>query len=256
MAIEFETVQPQPQQQQTEKKERRIEFAPMEFKTHASTHYTSLSHMSKVISRWLCKTFTDIRGALVEFNKNNSGTFSVTVIMQDAGVATEGKKKALNKLTPTSIGKDNPLAGILFMEAQRNMRSYELTKDFKEVIKRMVYDNDFYRNRDQEGKLGDPNWNKVLIEVWSPQTNGMILKLNGLDIIKIIKLLYGRKNQEGEMYIYDLTPGAVIPSQFPVGPNYPMDMILMIRRTTPTSIDEARALTHAAQNIEGIPYYN
>ena len=177
----------------------KLEWAPETFKSFGRIARTRNDELCKAIVARLRLTFHDVRGMnLVHTGGNN---FMVELFFEkNTEPMPEGKiTNLINLVEPmpaTSMGGNNLLARKRIVNNRIDGKTFTLNDETKLLL------SDFMFGGREHNKPNSGNWNKNISEIHIPNYEPMVfgsrraervlVVVRGLDIRKLIQLLYGR----------------------------------------------------------------
>jgi hypothetical protein len=105
------------------------------------------------------------------------------------------------------------------MNNRNNEKAYNVTTDTKEFVRK------FFTPMDLNAKGTDLRWNDIIGEhtgsfsnpFFAYQTYGTFVTIAGLDMIELLKHIYGTKDEDGRKIVYSVSsviPQPVMPQQY------------------------------------------
>lgn len=172
-----------------------LELKEQEFDGVLKTKLTTTTDLAKMVNQIFKPVFSDFVGSLIL--PNQMGGFDTVVYFRDSGIKDE-RTTAIQQLIQQ--GNHNQLTmseRIKNMNTRYKNKTYDLTRDCKDIFKEFMV-------TERNGKK--INWNKYIVEKAEPNYNGysVYVQLNGIDIMKIIRKLYGGTSKDGKRTDYSM----------------------------------------------------
>lgn len=172
-----------------------LDLKEQEFDGVLKTKLTTTTDLAKIVNQIFKPIFSDFVGSLIL--PNQMGGFDTVVYFRESGIKDE-RTTAIQQLVQQ--GNHNQLSmseRIKNMNTRYKNKTYDLTRDCKDVFKEFMV---------TEGNGKKINWNKYVVEKAEPNYNGysVYVQLNGIDIMKIIRKLYGGTSKDGKRTDYSM----------------------------------------------------
>lgn len=157
-----------------------ISIEPIEFDGLLKTKFTTTVELSKMVNEIFRPVFSDYEGCLIL--PNQAGGFDTVVYFCDKGVKDE-RLKALRPVVQQG-NQLNISQRINNINRRFQNKTYELTEDAKDVFGEFII---------KERNVNKIRWNQIVTEKAENNYNSCVIhvQLRGLDIMKIIKKIYG-----------------------------------------------------------------
>jgi hypothetical protein len=178
---------------ETETREKvRIDVESIPFDGMLKTKMTTTKRLGDVVNALLKPNLHDYEGCTILVNQ--FGQLTTSLFFVDKGDATDGKIKNIITSTTGKRAAGGIMDRISAMNAINSNKNYVLTKDTQEALEPFMY----VRNP----KKG-VEWDKISFEMTENTYSGyrVYLKVIDVDIIKIIKAIYGKKDKETNSYL-------------------------------------------------------
>ncbi len=172
-----------------------LELIQQEFDGVLKTKLTTTTDLAKMINKIFKPVFSDYVGSLVL--PNQMGGFDTVVYFRDSGVRDE-RTTAIQHLVQQNGNRQLSMSErIQNINIRYKNKTYDLTRDCKDVFKEFMV---------TEGNGKKINWNKYVVEKTEPNYNGysVYVQLNGIDIMKIIRKIYGGTSKDGKRTDYNM----------------------------------------------------
>lgn len=188
-------------QQQNKQEEEEFELCieQQEFDGLLKSKLTTTTDLSKMVNKIFKPVFEDFEGSIVL--PNNVGGFDTVIYFRDPGMSRHNgqsdKVKALQYLVQQNNGNLSMSQRLQNLNTLYKNKTYTITKECKDIFKEFMITN---------GKNKSVNWNRHVVEKTEPNYNGysIYVLLTGIDIIKVIRKVYGATNKEGNRIDYKL----------------------------------------------------
>lgn len=157
-----------------------LTIEPIEFDGLLKTKFTTTVELAKMVNEIFRPVFSDYEGCLVL--PNQMGGFDTVVYFCDKGVQDE-RLKALRPVVQQG-NQLNISQRISNINRRFQNKTYELTDDAKDVFSEFMV---------KERNSNKVRWNQLVVEKAENNYNSCVIhvQLNGIDIMKIIKKIYG-----------------------------------------------------------------
>lgn len=206
----------QKQQNKTSENDLRITFKKEDFIGTQETMITTTLGLGQKIANLLGKFFCDLAGAIIIPDQH--GQPELILYFRDVP-AREGRYKGIiqlkDKLNNNANSNYSASAQALYNMTATNKtnRVYDLTDEAMQSLSRFMY-------KDGNGNI---NWNQKISEQFANGVQGeILLKLRGLNLIEVIKAIYGYKyptknpsTGESETNLYDFSISLISPVTTP-----------------------------------------
>jgi hypothetical protein len=159
----------------------RIEVETIPFDGLLKSKLTTTIEMAKLINAIFKGTIVDYEGCIVAPDVH--GQLQVALYFKDKGNAGKDMIKAVSPVAKMGRGATG-IERIQNINARYSSKKYDLTKDIKEILSEFIY-----------AKNGNINWNQHVFEQSEQSYNSyqVYVKVIGLDLLKLIKKIYGGK---------------------------------------------------------------
>ena len=195
---------------------------PERFEKLASTTLETTQRLAKRINKLFASAFSDYHGSVIRCEAGNGNVgmnqqFSVELHfkpMMAGSIESDGRVRAFRPIEEGSTGNDI-VAGIKnIYSIYRTSARFELTEDAAQIL------SEFMLPGVDNGKNVDPwrpsSYNTVKAEyVDTPQygQSPIMVKIGALDLVKLIRKIYGSKSESGSKVDYGVIPyGPVTPN--------------------------------------------
>lgn len=181
----------------------RIEVDPIEFDGLLKSKITTTLELSETVNALFASTLADYEGCIIlPYNAGNGINFNCSLFFRDKGPAMDGRIKCIeNILQPERSG--SVIDKIERFNKIQNKKVYALTNDCKDAL------SEFINCTNRDGKV---NWNNIVFEQCENRT--IYVKVDCIDLYKILKKIYGVPGQKSDYTIIPLKPLA--PNNFMV----------------------------------------
>lgn len=171
-----------------------LDVDQQEFDGVLKTKLTTTTDLAKMVNKLFKPVFVDYEGCLIL--PNQMGGFDTTIYFRDKGVQDENKLSALQHVVQAQGGNLSMSQRLQNINLRYKNKTYDLTRECKDVFK------EFMITDKGSSKV---NWSKYVVEKTEPSYNGysIYVQLNGVDIMKIIKKIYGA-SIEGKRTDYNM----------------------------------------------------
>lgn len=159
-----------------------LNLEPIEFDGMLKTKLTTTTELAKMVNELFRGVFSDYEGCLIL--PNSMGGFDTTIYFRDKGIK-DNRINALEHVVQQQAGRLDINQRINNLNMRYKNKTYDLTKGCKEIFGEFMIPE---RNK----KI---NWNRNVVEKTENSYNGytIYVQLNGVDIMKVIKKIYGSK---------------------------------------------------------------
>lgn len=196
---------------------------PEKFDKLAATTLETTQRLAKRINKLFSSAFVDYHGSVVYCTAGNGNVapnqqFMVELHFKPVAAGSihpsEDRVRAFKPIAETSAGTEDIVAGIKNIYGNlRTSSKFELTSEGAQIL------SEFVLPGVDNGKNVDPwkpsSFNTIKAEyVDTPQygQSPIMVKVCGLDLIRLIAKIYGRKNEAGKKVEYGVIPyGPVTP---------------------------------------------
>jgi hypothetical protein len=202
---------------------------PEKFESIAATLTTTTQKLAKRINKLFSTAFVDYHGSYIQCvsgngNTGNSQQFIVELHFKPVSIGnaeSDGRVRAFKPIEEINASSNDIVAGIKNIYGQFNTSArFALTEEAAQIL------SEFMLPGLDNGKNVDPwkpsTYNGVKFEYVDNAMYGqtpIMVKITGLDLIKIIRKIYGTKNSIGNNVDYGVIPFG------PVNPNINNQMV-------------------------------
>lgn len=165
--------------QQQKREPLNLTIEPVEFDGLLKTKFTTTVELAKTVNEMFRPVFSDYEGCLIL--PNQMGGFDTIVYFCDKGIQDE-RLKALRPVVQQ--GNLNISQRINNLNRRYQNKTYELTEDCKDIFSEFMV---------KERNSNKVRWNQLVVEKAENNYNSCTIhvQLNGIDIMKILKKIYG-----------------------------------------------------------------
>lgn len=173
-----------------------MDIVEQEFDGVLKTKLTTTTDLAKTLNKIFKPVFSDYVGSLIL--PNQMGGFDTVVYFKDSGIKDERAKAIQHLVQQANNGQLTMSERIQNINTRYRNKTYDLTRDCKDVFKEFMI-----TERNNNKKI---NWNRYVVEKTEPNYNGysVYVQLNGIDIMKIIRKLYGGTSKDGKRIDYSM----------------------------------------------------
>ena len=190
-----------------EKKEKepvKIEVSePLAFDATVDGKLMPQVELASTINSLLSQVFYDYEGCFLTPNPTFPNILDVALYFKDKGTPTDERTKSVvsTKVPETST----PFGRIRSMNLRNQDKNFDLNQETKQALAELMYPSNGY---DRETGLPKINWKQCIAE--TVETNGfglqnIYVKVTGIDLVQVIKKIYGSKDEDGSKVDYNVT---------------------------------------------------
>ena len=188
----------------TEKKETKLSFdpVPMDFPGLITTMYCDTSQIARLVNNSLRPIFPEVYGAKVEPSQSNRVLDISVIFINNKNIVLGDKQyKVMEEILSEENIRNNLNARLKYFNnirtANTNQRTYKLKEQAKQILSDLVPSYAIERN-------GKVNWKAITQEFNIRQYNnsdkiGLSVQL---DFNKLLRKIYGYKNEDGSLWNY------------------------------------------------------
>lgn len=185
--------QQQPQQE-TRKKAKLYLEEPLEFVGTIDGHITTTVDLAKNINTLFNTAFGDYEGSVI--SQNHLGELTASLFFKDTGAGN------IEPLVKTNVRGSNksmsPAERVRNMNLRNINKTYTLSEELKEILEQFL-------NLSPKAKV---NWDRMYSEVAERMYGGMnniYVRVDNININKVLKVLYGSETANKERLEYNIT---------------------------------------------------
>ena len=195
---------------------------PERFDAIAATLQTTTQKIAKRINKLFSTAFVDYHGSVVYCTSGNGNTSNSYQFMVElhfkpvaVGAETNGRVRAIKPIQEAAATNGDIVAGIKNIYGQFNTSArFALPEEAAQILSEFMLPG--INNGNNVDPMKPSTYNGVKFEYFDTPMYGqtpVMVKINGLDLIKIIRKIYGTKNSAGNNVDYGVIPYG------PVNPN-------------------------------------
>jgi hypothetical protein len=201
-----------------------LQDGPVPFDPVIQSKIIASTDLSKIIiNKILGELFKDYEGCSIIDKTSHDGVIrNISIFFKDKG---NGEMVIIGK---NNINTDNNIANrIMSLNAKLNTsKTYRLSDDVRNMLDPLIQ-----KNRGAFNKSTPIDWNKVEVEI--PETNqiggtNIYIRVDNIDITAILKIFFGKKGDNGEIYDYNVSYVRALPNGV---------MLLKIDRVDKVAVD-------------------
>lgn len=184
------------------KKARMVVSETARFDSTIESHLTDMSEINNLVNDLLGSVFSDFAGSYVSFNQ--TGGIQIEAYFEDRKETNDGRIKSLQSAADLNKAKkeNSAMAVINAVNALRSENTYVLNQETKDMLEELI-----------TVPNGNYNWKQLATECLDRTGYGqrVLVKVIGIDILKVLKKIYGAKNNDGANYAYQINPINAMP---------------------------------------------
>ena len=188
----------------------RLEVEPGEFGGTMKTELTTTNNLTKVIYDLFSGVNNDFEGCALDVNPMNN-QLQLTLYFKEKPVNPNKLKNLVNIANNVAGRNAKPMDRITSMNIRQQNRVYELSEETKEMLEEFI---DAPVQKDGSRKI---NWRQVAFEKTERNQyagNSIYVAVTGLNLNRVLKKMYGGKNEDGDRVDYNTTIIAPITNNF------------------------------------------
>lgn len=228
-----------------------LNVTPIAFDVTTESKLVTTLDLAANVNAVFRKVFRDYDGCNIVLDPNQNRWKAVLYFRENVNIGTEGAVANITPLASKVQGSDGKpsigrrLEGITLLQSNIH---YSLTKETTDVLQK------YYLPWEKEPKSGFVNWKRFLTEQSDPSPYGyssaaIYVCVSGIDVVELLKDIYGNKNEEDHWVDYSIT--AIRPiTQYQVGST---NLLLGIQRIDCDEVKNLYSKIGAIQPHGAIP---